>query len=823
MKLSTQTHFSQGWNTRLLEDIESLGTDMIRDAVSWNRVETKKGEYDFSHARATWVDDALAAGIDVMLVFNPVNPLYDKGHTVYSKQALDAFADYVVATLKEFPGVTTIEIGNEYNGNSFVTGRIANDSKAARDDYYKQMIAKVDAALDKAKIDVEVIGASTHSIPVDYLDALDENGALDHVDAISIHPYTTPPEQFAQQLEVLRAAIGDDVAIHVTEFGDNFESLAEAPAYLAKMVSVMAAAGVESANWYAFAEQKWFPNMELWDPKADKATPAGVTFGLIEGMLAGGAQVSQIDIGNHAFLYAFGDDAAIMWGAPRSLELADGVTAWDLSGKQIKNLDSLSADTPVILRSASGIDADSVTLGASALIADSYLDFDLTNEAGTLAGFEGPWSYFAESGAGKVVTLETMGGGFGSGEPWTPYLGSNWLRPFQVGAVTVTPADFSAKNNPASEYAVVERFTAAEASVVTIKGNWDVGDKTADGVQLTVELNDEAIFTKRIYDKKNGHEFSLELTGITLAAGDTIDFVIESRNNARGDVTTRHIQILDEDGDASPGAAVAKGPVPDSDPVAEQRVPEQPVPEQSDVNIMDRSSAGNSVKMKGSDSDDWIIGGRGNDKLYGKDGADILIGGKGNDRIYADGDDLLIDGGEGNDKLYVSGNKGLTVDLAAASIEKAFGGKGDDMFDASSATSGTLMKGKNGNDQLSGGSADDKLYGDKGNDTLLGGAGSDQLDGGVGDDLLDGGAGDDRLTGGSGQDVFRFHGNFGTDKIMDFGSGDRIDLGGFADLARFSDLSIAYANGTAIIEIGDAKIIVCDIDRGGLGASDFLF
>lgn len=832
MQLSAQTHFGQGWNTRLLDDIDSLGIDMIRDGVSWQLVETKPGKYSFNHNRVDWVGDAVAAGLDVMLIFQPTNELYDRGHTVHTKAGLKAFADFVVATLKANPGVTAIEIGNEFNSNDFVSGHVAKAPANKRDDFYKAIVEAVDTALQAAKIDVTIVGASTHSIPVDYIKALKQNGTLDHLDAISIHPYTTEPEEFASQLEVLRSVIGDDMPIHVTEFGDKFEDLREAPAFLAKMVSVMAAADVASANWYAFADQSFFPNMELWDRGAGKATPAGETFKIIEGMLADGASVERIAIDSHTYLYTFGENAAILWGEPRALKLAKGVTAFDLAGRKIANLDMLDPGQPVILRSGQPIDAGSIAFAPSALVADSYHDFDITNEPDSFAGFEGPWSYFAERGTGQVIELYTMGGGLAAGEVWTPYLGVDWLRPMQLNATTLVPVDFTPNKKAAhSEYALVERFTAGADGTYAIRANWDVSDNTRDGVLLTVEVKGKQVLSQVIFNQANGHVFDLNLGDIDLRAGDTIDFVISSRRNATGDVTERKIQIFDQDQLEAPGAV----PDPVADPVSPPAsspatpptsTPPSSAPVEDDAvlieTVFDESAAVRKVVLRGTAGNDALYGGKGNDVLDGLGGANIISAGAGNDRIFTDGNDIAIDGGAGRDMLIVRGGP-LSIDLAEASIEIAFGSKLDDVFDGSGLTLAAELRGRNGNDILTGGSGNDKLIGGAGRDLLSGGVGSDTLIGGGGSDVLDGGAGNDRLTGGGGKDSFRFAGDFGHDTITDFRSGDVIDLSAIDDIGSFGDLAISYGPRKVTIAIDDSSIELLNMGANALDAGDFLF
>ena len=677
MELSTQTHFSQGWNTRLLSDITSLGTNTIRDGVAWNLVETKKGQYDFSARAASWVDQALAANFDVVLVFNPANPLYDGGFSAYTDAGRAAFANFIVETMKAFPGVSAIEIGNEYNTNDFVKGPIASAPKDERDDYYAKLVDAVGDALAAAHIDVEVIGASTHSIPVDYFTALADVGALEHVDSVSIHPYSTDPEQFAAQIQVLRDAIGSDIDIHVTEFGSKFENLSEAPAYLAKMVAVMAEAGIASANWYAFARQPFFPNMELWNPADDSATPAGVTFKLLETMLAGDAPVERVDAGSNTYFYAFGTNAAIVWGEPRGLTLAAGVKAFDLAGRPIADLSQISPDTPVILRTTTGNIADKVDFAATPLLADSYHDFDVINDAGDLTGFDGPWSYYAQNGDGKLYELDTMGGGHQAGEPWTPYLGLEFLRPLQIGANNLNPVDFSAnKAKPSTEYSTVERFTASEAGTILIRGHWDVSDLTNDGVVLTIEVNNRAIFTQVIYNKANGHVFDLELTDIVLKAGDTIEFITGSNKDGQADVTARRIQIFDQDLLAELGFEVVPNP-PVIDPPVVIDPPAEPGTTTAPINLVGKAS------------DDVLLGALGKDKLDGAGGDDVLRGGGGNDKLI---------GGTGNDSL----------------------------------------DGGAGNDVLEGGAGDDRLYGGEGVDKLTGGAGADVFvfDGDFGADVI---------------------------------------------------------------------------------------
>ncbi|WP_165322569.1 calcium-binding protein [Rhizorhabdus phycosphaerae] len=203
---------------------------------------------------------------------------------------------------------------------------------------------------------------------------------------------------------------------------------------------------------------------------------------------------------------------------------------------------------------------------------------------------------------------------------------------------------------------------------------------------------------------------------------------------------------------------------------------------------------GNDVfEGNGSDSTSIVEGGA---------GADVIEGGDGNDRLYgqsaaggADGNDT-ISGGEGSD--YLQGNAGSDTLDGGRGSDRIFGGadndtiRGDDGNDTVNGNKGEdLIDGGDGNDSLRGGADDDIIWGGfAGENALLVGSGNDVILGDAGDDTLIGGAGNDTidiLTGGAGNDVFVFESGDAaiatigddtlTDRITDFTTGDKIDIG----------------------------------------------
>ncbi len=182
-----------------------------------------------------------------------------------------------------------------------------------------------------------------------------------------------------------------------------------------------------------------------------------------------------------------------------------------------------------------------------------------------------------------------------------------------------------------------------------------------------------------------------------------------------------------------------------------------------------------------------FVGTEGNDTLYGGRGDDATRGRRGDDRLHGgEGDDLLRGGG-GDDRLY--GGEGDDLLRGGGGDDRLYGGQGND-----------TLRGGRGDDYLRDMNGDNFLYGDRGDDYLIAGDGDDMLKGGRGDDVLQGGGGADR---------FVFDRNSGFDTIWDYEDGkDKIVFGGGI---QFSDLIFTYAeqnnpdSSRAVTKIEDAS------------------
>lgn len=191
--------------------------------------------------------------------------------------------------------------------------------------------------------------------------------------------------------------------------------------------------------------------------------------------------------------------------------------------------------------------------------------------------------------------------------------------------------------------------------------------------------------------------------------------------------------------------------------------------------------------------DDDLNGGDGDDGLYGHEGKDVLVGGPGDDAFGTlDGKDGAdrYDGGSGNDYVGYWGrtaNVKVTLDGKAndggknegdsvtGSIERVYGGEGNDTLIGNNAPNG--LNGEGGNDVLKGLGGDDDLNEGDGNDAVYGGPGDEYLYNRAGEDKYYGGDGNDYFSAGSsadGRDVFS--GGNGYDRIDYSGRTGAVDI-----------------------------------------------
>jgi Tol biopolymer transport system component len=191
------------------------------------------------------------------------------------------------------------------------------------------------------------------------------------------------------------------------------------------------------------------------------------------------------------------------------------------------------------------------------------------------------------------------------------------------------------------------------------------------------------------------------------------------------------------------------------------------------------------------------------DVLRGTNGDDVICGGAGNDRIEATGGDDTILGGAGTDKIdYRDAADRVLVDMRRVRAR-------------SGETRATLygvesVLGSRHADEMFGGDVRDSFAGYAGDDALIGRGGDDTLSGGDGDDVLRPGLGGDDVNGGNGRDSVSFidaqervRVNLGSN--FAFGQGDDLILAIEKVIGSAYDDFIIGTDGANVLRGGDGE------------------
>ncbi|MEO0031642.1 MAG: hypothetical protein RIS94_1400 [Pseudomonadota bacterium] len=494
MQLGAQTHFSQGWPLSTLSLADQAGAPTLRDALPWSVGEPVRGTYAFSGAAAQALDAACSSGKRLILTIVPTNPAYDGGLWVWSAEGRTAYAAYLDALVTKFGTcLAGIEMGNEINGANVLKYPAGTDAPTA----YVQMAQAVRARIGGR---TAILAASTNMIGTGFLKPYFAAGLLQQVDALTVHPYRLRGEGLDVELAHLDAVMdsyGRRVPVWATEFSVDTSDRAYAAGELVKQATLMAAAGVPQASWYALIDQRYFPNMGLFAGTTPK--DQAKAFALMQPILALG-RPRRIDMGDPlVFAWRFGADTSVIWGAPRPLTITGGSVV-DPTGLPIGG--TTVAERPLIVRGTTAIGA-----GPSNWVAD------------TLMGWGSPqWRYFARTGAATDTALELWD------DTYTSYFGGKWFKPLRINATSAAVA-----GTGSSPTRAVWRYIAPTAQSLDLRGCF-MKANSGDGVDLTVTKNGKVLWSAILTTSQTPGPIALDL-----AAGDKVDLVAGPNQTFGGD------------------------------------------------------------------------------------------------------------------------------------------------------------------------------------------------------------------------------------------------------------------------------------------------
>jgi len=185
------THFSQGKGIvdRNLDRIQQAGITSIRDEVPWGALEREKGKLVMPESFDTYVRQAAARGVSVLLILDYANRFYDDGDRPRSPEAIEGFCRYAEFVVRHFgKHVRLYEVWNEWDIGIGLSERYRTGGSA--EDYVK-LLRAVYPRIKAANPGVMVMagGCTSGGVKKGWLEETIKLGALDFCDAISIHSY----------------------------------------------------------------------------------------------------------------------------------------------------------------------------------------------------------------------------------------------------------------------------------------------------------------------------------------------------------------------------------------------------------------------------------------------------------------------------------------------------------------------------------------------------------------------------------------------------------------------------------------------------------
>jgi hypothetical protein len=213
-----------------LDRMQEAGIQWARTELCWwSLAETTQGVYNFTHPNVPgwegWNTDRAITlmrerGIEPFPILCYGNGLYDEGKGPYSEYGRTGFANYCYAAAERYrDSVTYWEIWNEPNMAHFW----ARDPDPA--DYARLALAAA-PRIRQANPNAVIAGGVTAGIDLGFLTTAFQNGLLDAVDIVTVHPYRiAPPESINGEIATLRSMIAShtdrQIEVWTGEWGYN--------------------------------------------------------------------------------------------------------------------------------------------------------------------------------------------------------------------------------------------------------------------------------------------------------------------------------------------------------------------------------------------------------------------------------------------------------------------------------------------------------------------------------------------------------------------------------------------------------------------------
>ena len=169
-----------------LKMIQAAGCGFVRMDMGWNAIETTLGQYNFG-ACDNLYSACVARGLRVLFILDYGNTLYGADPTSSTWQK--GYANFSAATAAHYKGRSNIyEVWNEPDGGLGLPG-MSNPTT------YMQVADLAVPAMRTADLSCTIVGPAAGSGDTSFLKSCIQQGLLNLVDAVSVHPYrSSAPE-----------------------------------------------------------------------------------------------------------------------------------------------------------------------------------------------------------------------------------------------------------------------------------------------------------------------------------------------------------------------------------------------------------------------------------------------------------------------------------------------------------------------------------------------------------------------------------------------------------------------------------------------------
>lgn len=320
---------------RLIPLLSGLGFSTRRDSVYWSQYEKVRGSYKTPHDIQQILDEDRDSGMQLFWTAGSGNPNYDDGRLPSSPEGIKAYADYVDAFLTEHPGITTVELFNEFNGT--------NDSACGASAKCYLDVAKVVYPLVKARHPaVTVVAGGLARVSLDWWKDFFEAGGAAYGDAFSYHPYDLTSRRLTEVADDITALIkkhnhGLGKPLYLSEIGWSISTeisgnpakvstqAQQADRLVYSYVAPRKTAQVAAVNWYQAVDYGPTPTeygFGLFEEPTDEVRGfqpkrAAIAFYVMRSHLDGYRFVRTValasDVTSYIFTNGEGDIAQVVW------------------------------------------------------------------------------------------------------------------------------------------------------------------------------------------------------------------------------------------------------------------------------------------------------------------------------------------------------------------------------------------------------------------------------------------------------------------------------------------------------------------------------